>query len=546
MRNRAFLKVVLLGLLTFAFVPGIAGAAPGMLASSAAERAVAVSGPVISITPASHDFGRVNSGTTSASFDFTISNTGDATLNISSITHSGPNFSATGAALVLAPGASTTLTTSYSPVGSGAQSDNVTINSDASNGPSVILLHGIANTPPFFNPALASDYSAPAFLSFTLVAHADDAEGDAVSYSISSVPALSVGATFDGTTGTLNWTPNSADAGDYAVTVNASDGLASANGNFALHVTATNRPPTANPGGPYAGTTGNAVTFNGSASSDPDAGQTLTYAWNFGDSHSGTGATPSHAYLSAGTYIVTLVVTDNGSPVLSSPAVSTVAVISNFVALTVVQPSATAPIIKTNGNGVTRFGLECISKPVTDIDPASIKISTTYPNAGTVSEVSVTAKGVKVGDINFNSIGDLDFGVRASDVRPLLIHVPNGALVTLVFTAHSINGPTVYRGTYDMTKSGSAAISSAVAGNPFKLQTNIQYTLRDSGPVQIRIYSVNGQLVRTLREDLATPGSYEARWNGRDDSGRTAPSGIYFVSIKQGTESSQTRIVLAR
>jgi len=57
---------------------------------------------------------------------------------------------------------------------------------------------------------------------------------------------------------------------------------------------------------------------------------------------------------------------------------------------------------------------------------------------------------------------------------------------------------------------------------------------------------VNGQLVRTLREDTATPGAYEVRWNGKDDGGRTAPSGIYFVSIKQGSESSQTRIVMAR
>ena len=64
--------------------------------------------------------------------------------------------------------------------------------------------------------------------------------------------------------------------------------------------------------------------------------------------------------------------------------------------------------------------------------------------------------------------------------------------------------------------------------------------------VSIRIFSVNGQLVRSLREDSATPGAYEVRWNGKDEGGRTAPSGIYFVSVKQGSESSQNRIVLAR
>src|SRR6185503_19025416 len=133
MRNRAFLKVVLLGLLTFAFVPGLAGAASqgqdltGMLSSSAAERAVAVSGPIISVTPSSHDFGRVNVGSSSGNFDFTVRNTGDATLTISSLGHSGSGFTASAASLSLAPGASTLLHTAYSPVtGSGGQNDNVT------------------------------------------------------------------------------------------------------------------------------------------------------------------------------------------------------------------------------------------------------------------------------------------------------------------------------------------------------------------------------------------------------------------------------------
>ena len=551
MRNRAFLKVVLLGLLTFAFVPGLAGAASqgqdltGMLASSAAERAVAVSGPIISVTPSSHDFGRVNVGS-SSNFDFTISNTGDATLNISSITLSGsPGFTASAVSLTIAAGGSTVLHSSYTPSGSGSQSNNATINSNASNGAFSVLLHGVANTAPTFSPAPASDYNLSAFVAFSLTVSATDAEGDVVSYSIASAPALPVGATFDGTSGTFNWTPNSSDAGNYAVTFTATDGLASTPAATTLHVVASNNPPVANPGGPYSGVATFPVAMNGSGSSDPDAGQTLTYSWDFGDGGTGSGATPSHTYTHSGTFVVTLTVTDNGSPALSNSATTNASIVTS-IPITVVQPSGTVPVIKTNGNGITRFGFECLTRPVTDIDPTSIKISTTYPNAGTVSEVSIAGKGVKIGDINGNSFGDLDFQVKASEVKPLLIHVPNGTLVTLVFTAKSLSSGVIYRGTYDMTKSGSAAVTSAVAGNPFKLQTNIQYTLRDSGPVQIRIYSVNGQLVRTLREELATPGAYEVRWNGKDDGGRTAPSGIYFVSVKQGTESSQTRVVLER
>ncbi|MFI6326232.1 S8 family serine peptidase [Nonomuraea sp. NPDC050556] len=51
--------------------------------------------------------------------------------------------------------------------------------------------------------------------------------------------------------------------------------------------------------------------FNGSGSTDPD-GSIASYAWTFGDSTSGSGATVSHTYAAAGTYTVTLTVTDNG------------------------------------------------------------------------------------------------------------------------------------------------------------------------------------------------------------------------------------------
>ena len=74
---------------------------------------------------------------------------------------------------------------------------------------------------------------------------------------------------------------------------------------------APNQPPIADPSGPYNASAGSPVSFDGSASSDPD-GTIAAYDWDFGDGGTGTGATPTHTYAAAGTYTVTLTVTDDG------------------------------------------------------------------------------------------------------------------------------------------------------------------------------------------------------------------------------------------
>ena len=87
-----------------------------------------------------------------------------------------------------------------------------------------------------------------------------------------------------------------------------------------------NDPPTADPGGPYSGTEGVATTLDGSASNDPD-GDSLIYTWDFGDGSIATtaGMTIDHAYASAGTYTLTLTVSDG---IASSDPVTTTAVIA--------------------------------------------------------------------------------------------------------------------------------------------------------------------------------------------------------------------------
>lgn len=74
----------------------------------------------------------------------------------------------------------------------------------------------------------------------------------------------------------------------------------------------TNQPPTADAGGPYSGTAGVVLTFDGSGSSDSD-GTIVQYDWVFvdGSSAPAVGPTPSHTFDLPGAYAVTVTVTDD-------------------------------------------------------------------------------------------------------------------------------------------------------------------------------------------------------------------------------------------
>ena len=66
--------------------------------------------------------------------------------------------------------------------------------------------------------------------------------------------------------------------------------------------------------------------------------------------------------------------------------------------------------------------------------------------------------------------------------------------------------------------------------NPFNPQTAIRFSSAQAGKGEIRIFSVGGQLVRTLRATVVT-GPNEVRWNAKRDDGTPLASGVYFYKI---------------
>ena len=82
------------------------------------------------------------------------------------------------------------------------------------------------------------------------------------------------------------------------------------------------------------------------------------------------------------------------------------------------------------------------------------------------------------------------------------------------------------------------------ASDPADRYTTIHYKVKKEG-VTIRIYSINGELVKTLAEDK-TEMEDRIEWYGRNDKGKVVGSGVYLVNLKIGKSSKTVKVVVLK
>ena len=87
--------------------------------------------------------------------------------------------------------------------------------------------------------------------------------------------------------------------------------------------------------------------------------------------------------------------------------------------------------------------------------------------------------------------------------------------------------------------------------NPFNPETWIPYALAHDASVNIRIYDIQGQLVRQMGMGQQPAGSYLTReaaayWDGKDQLGETVSSGVYFYTLKADTFQATRRMVILK
>ena len=82
--------------------------------------------------------------------------------------------------------------------------------------------------------------------------------------------------------------------------------------------------------------------------------------------------------------------------------------------------------------------------------------------------------------------------------------------------------------------------------NPFNPTTTIGYALKDDSDVDLMIYNVRGQLVRTLVSSQQSAGVYNIVWNGKNDQGVSVPTGVYFFRIRANEFESIKKMALTK
>ena len=71
------------------------------------------------------------------------------------------------------------------------------------------------------------------------------------------------------------------------------------------------------------------------------------------------------------------------------------------------------------------------------------------------------------------------------------------------------------------------------APNPFNRSTRISFTLHQSSKIDLIIYNVHGQKIRTLiNESNTASGEHDMVWDGKDDAGNTVATGIYICRLE--------------
>jgi hypothetical protein len=396
------------------------------------------------------------------------------------------------------------------------------------------------NRPPVFAPKTVSLAKTDKdTVKVTLAA--TDADGDAVTYSVGTIsPAAAAAPTVAG--GILTWKPAFADAGStFTITAIASDGVTTGQGptpgrdTMTVTVVVTRSRILGDADG-----NGTVQAADASLVLQKVVGLiTVTDAatlWAMDATKDGTWSSLDAAYILQAAAFIRVLTSAVPDETLSK------AVVQATGTLEMASPEAT-----TNPEEV-KVGVK-LSNP-------SNVYAVAWTTRGDFSQVSIDAINASLPegwDMKWNVIGnELRFAAAGTtpmsggEVATIMIHLKSKESRLSFSTDAMLNENFQSLGSVEV-----AAIPTVFAleqnyPNPFNPSTTIRYQIPNDASVNLVIYNVQGQKIRTLISKEQKAGYYSAVWDGRNEAGQTVSSGLYLYRVQAGSFVATQKMLMLK
>jgi PKD repeat protein len=292
------------------------------------------------------------------------------------------------------------------------------------------------------------------------------------------------------------------------------------------------QPPVADfSGTPVSGTAPLAVQFTDLSSNAP-----ITWAWEFGDGGTSTEQNPLYSFQNAGTYSVTLTVSNNhGSDTLARTDYITVNDAGGGAVLHVDAISVSRVKKGKNWRGVAL--VQIVDETGSPVPGATVEGFFNYPNGDLLSEVTGN-----------DGMAEIQSDQTRNPPADWCFEVTDVILVGAIYDpASNVVGSACESGAKSRGEVAPEFRANLTSyPNPFNPSTRIDFRIEKAGPVKVNVYGLDGRVVANLVDGILPAGYHGIDWLAQGNDGRMLASGTYIIRLEAGDEQLVHRITLLK
>ena len=117
-------------------------------------------------------------------------------------------------------------------------------------------------------------------------------------------------------------------------------------------------------------------------------------------------------------------------------------------------------------------------------------------------------------------------------------NIPISTIAVILFHANPL--------TVEVETPGAEGRVGQPSPNPFNPATTLRFTLVRDGRLSARVFDARGKAVRALFSGHKRAGAHSLAWDGRDNAGAAAASGVYHIQLNIDNRTVVKRAVLVR